>query len=83
MDKLYPDNAHQDHYTKDRGWEFLGSYLKADLYVNHKHGGYLSVVTSNEDSDYAAPCYQQVKSGYYNNRDGYEYYQKLYELAFA
>lgn len=67
MAKLYPSNHHQNYYAD---WHYLGNDGQYDYYVlpweqigNGKRstaGGVplLSIVGSEEPSDYWSPCYQ-------------------------
>lgn len=66
MDKLFPENSHQDHYAD---WHYLGNDGQFDYYVlpwelvgkdcRLTMGvPWLSIVASNEPSDYWSPCYR-------------------------
>jgi hypothetical protein len=65
--KLYPNNPHMNYYSK---WHFLGNDGKADYYAlpwsevgnNPLCCGYpyLSVVWSDEASDYNSPDYERL-----------------------
>ena len=57
--KLFPDNTHQNNYE---GWLYLGNngkqdfYYKKSKYACNKSGVWLSIVHSNDPSDYSSPC---------------------------
>jgi hypothetical protein len=61
--KLYPNNSNKSHY---RGWLFLGSddqcdyYMVKSKYAFNQSKIWLSIVYSNEPSDYASPCYDNL-----------------------
>jgi hypothetical protein len=61
--KLYPNNSHQDYY---RDWLFLGSDKQCDYYMIKSQYAcnsskvWLSIVHSNEPSDYGSPCYDNL-----------------------
>jgi hypothetical protein len=67
MKKLYPDNNHHDGYDESIGWIYLGNDENHDYYVNHSRK-WLSIVYSNEDSDYGSPDYNNVIQGRYPDR---------------
>ena len=61
--KLYPNNSHMDFYKL---WLFLGSDDKCDYYITkskyacNSSNVWLSIVHSDEPSDYASPCYDNL-----------------------
>jgi hypothetical protein len=66
--KLYPENSHQNYYEN---WHYLGNDGKHDYYVlpwefvgtkGRFTAGFplLSIVHSNEPSDYSSPCYKRL-----------------------
>ena len=73
--KLYPRNGHHDFYSAGLGWFYLGQCDgvsgKADVYVNHKKQ-WLSIVTSNEPSEYSSPSYQDLFMYYLKSGKSYE-----------
>jgi len=89
MNKLYPENSHMNYYN---GWLYLGNDGKLDYYyMFNTEGNYiasnhmLSIVYSNDPSDYASPsleCLSQAEKKLFNSRIP-EYktlYLKLIEL---
>ncbi|AHK11340.1 hypothetical protein S14_231 [Shewanella sp. phage 1/4] len=61
--KLYPNNSHMNNYY---GWLYLGNDGKQDHYIVRSKfafnasGVWLSIVYSDEPSDYASPCYDHL-----------------------
>ena len=61
--KLYPNNPHMNNYY---GWLFLGNDGKQDYYIVRSNfafnasGVWLSIVYSDEPSDYGSPCYDNL-----------------------
>lgn len=58
--KLYTDNAHMNHYE---GWGMMGNDGERDYYIKKLSNGniYLSIVHSDEDSDYSSPCFETLQ----------------------
>lgn len=67
--KLHTENSHMDYY---KGWGYMGNDGERDYYIsiNPKGKKLLSIVHSNEPSDYSSPGFDMVEanpSHYYNS----------------
>ena len=86
MNKLYPLNSHQAYYSD---WLYLGNdskqdyYYKKSKYAHNRSGIWLSIVFSNNPSDYGSPDYDNLKSNkewYLVNSDKLKGYKTLITL---
>ena len=73
--KLYTENPHQNFYN---GWGYLGNDTERDYYIsiNSKGNVLLSIVHSNEPSDYSSPDFGMIKNNlahyYFSPCKGYK-----------
>lgn len=70
--KNWLTNHHEEYYSPDLGWEYLGSDAQYDFYINHR-SEWTSIVHGPQPCQYMSMYYHEAVTGNTELTDRYPY----------